>query len=147
MAETNVNQQFFLAGTPDENIKNSTNLSLTPDQLLQLGTSKLIEISKTISNPFWKQVLSAAHLVSEGMLFTYPSKVTTSPIFYNPRIVRKKVLKPRDFPEIDPNVTVAHFLHPGTNELMDWEDFCVRYNSRISQIKFTDIRYISYPIQ
>ena len=38
--------------------------------------------------------------------------------------------------------TMADFFYPGTNDFMDWNDFCTRYNVIISNEKFTNIRYI-----
>ena len=123
-------------------IKDSTNLIITSDEFLQLGSSKISEIAKKLTNPFWRQVLGSVKAITDGMLFSSPHKIISSPFFNNPKIVRKKTVKPTDFPEIEPHFTICHFLYPGTNDLMTWEDFCSRYNSRISRIKFIDIRYI-----
>ena len=52
------------------------------------------------------------------------------------------MLKPADFPEIQATTTLAKFFHPNTNTLMQWNDFCTRYDIQISEEKFINIRYI-----
>ena len=74
--------------------------------------------------------------------FSYPEKIIDSPLFHNPLVVRNRVLKPIDFPEISALTTLANFFHPNTNVLMQWNDFCTRYNIQISEQKYIDIRYI-----
>jgi hypothetical protein len=52
------------------------------------------------------------------------------------------VIKYNHFPEISNKIeTVADFFYPGTNNIMQYNDFCVRYNCVISVEKFIDIRY------
>ena len=116
--------------------------SVSASQLLQLGASKLVEISKRLSNPFWKQVLWSSLPITEGAAFCFPEKIISSPFFYNPLVVRIRVVKPTDFPEINkPELSLANFFYPGTNVVMEYNDFCNRYEIDISQEKFIDIRY------
>ena len=119
-----------------------TNTNLTICQLMQLGASKLVEISKKLSNPFWKEVLKSSHSISVGMLFCFPQKLIYSPLFYNPLVVRNRVVKPTDFPElIRVGNNLSNFFYPGTNNLMEYDDFKTRFGIDISQEKFIDVRY------
>ena len=124
-----------------ENISTSTNLSVTICELLSLGASKISEIAKKISNPFWKQVLGTAFPVASNYIFCHPEKIIESPFFFNPQIVRRRPINFRDFPEISPASTMADFLYPGSNIIMEWNDYCTRYNIQIDREKFIDIRY------
>ena len=125
-----------------ENISKYVNYQISACELLELGASKLLEISKCVKNPFWKQVLGTAVPITQGSAFCYPEKILASPFFSNPLIVRNKIVKPRDFQEIANFIsTIADFYYPGTNIIMNWDDFCTRYNVVISNEKFTDIRY------
>ena len=118
------------------------NYKISACELLQLGASKLVEISKSLKNPFWKQVLGSAILMCQEAAFSYPEKIIDSPFFHNPLVVKNRVLKPSDFPEIQATTTLAKFFHPNTNTLMQWNDFCTRYDIQISEEKFINIRYI-----
>ena len=91
-------------------IKDTINLDVTADGFLQLGAARITEIAKKIGNPFWKQVLGSVKAITEGMLFCSPHKINSSPFFYNPKILRKRIIKPTDFPDIDPHFTICHFL-------------------------------------
>ena len=113
-------------------------------EILQLGASKLNQISKLLKNSFWKQVLGTAIEITEGAAFCFPEKLLTSPFFHNNLVLRNnKVIKERDFPEIVGRIsTLSDFYYQGTNQIMQWEDFCERYASHISNEKFIDIRYV-----
>ena len=51
-------------------------------------------------------------------------------------------MKHNDYPEIAEIVeTVADFFYPGTNTLMQYNDFIQRYNCNISEEKYVDARY------
>ena len=118
------------------------NYEVSACELLQLGASKLVEISKRIKNPFWKQVLFSTLPLTENAIFYYPEKILNTPFFFNPLVVRNRVIKPTDFPElVIPALLLAHFYYPGTNTLMNWNDFQTRYGIVISHDKFIDIRY------
>ena len=116
--------------------------NLTVTDILQLGGSKLAEISKKLYNPFWKQVFYTAIPMTEGILFAYPEKILSSPLFYNPFVVRQRIVKPADFPElVMPGITLSYFFYQGTNIFMDWEYFKTHYGIEITYEKFIDIRY------
>ena len=125
-----------------QEISQVINKTLLPCELLQLGASKLNEISKSLKNPFWKQVLASTVPMVEGSAFCNPEKLTASPFWYNPLITRNRVVKYNEFPEISDKIeTVADFLYVGTNNIMQYNDFIVRYNCNITEIKYIDIRY------
>ena len=91
---------------------------------MQLGASKLVEISKKISNTFWKQVLQSTLPITVGTIFSFPQKLIISPLFYNPLVVRNRVVKPSDFPELSKlGSNLSNFFYPGTNILMEYNDF------------------------
>ena len=118
------------------------NYQISVTDLLSLGASKLLEVSKGLKNPFWKQVLSATTPLTLGSTFCYPEKILNSPFFNNPLIVRRRPITTRDFPELNTKVSImADFFYPGTKVLMEWNDFCTRYNVLISNEKFIDIRH------
>ena len=118
------------------------NYQISVTDLLSLGASKLLEVSKGLRNPFWKQVLSATTPLTFGSTFCYPEKILNSPFFNNPLIVRRRPITTRDFPELNTKVSImADFFYPGTKVLMEWNDFCTRYNVLISNEKFIDIRH------
>ena len=71
-----------------ENISKYVNYQISACELLELGASKLLEISKCVKNPFWKQVLGTAVPITQGSAFCYPEKILASPFFSNPLIVR-----------------------------------------------------------
>ena len=123
-----------------QEISTILNINLLPCDLLKLGSAKLNEIAK--KNPFWKQVLAATVPISEGSSFCNPEKFSDTPLWYNPLIKRNNVIKYNDFPEIAHKIeTVADFFYPSTNNIMQYNDFCARYNCVISEEKFIDIRY------
>ena len=113
-------------------------------ELLQLGASKLHQISKLLKNNFWKQVLGTAIQITEGAAFCYPEKIISSPFWHNTLVLRNnKTIKESDFPEIVGKVfTLSDLFYPGTNKIMEWVDFCERYACNISHNKFIDVRYI-----
>ena len=119
-----------------------TNLNLQPSDLLELGACKINEISKRINNIFWKQVLGTVTPMVEGYLFCNPEKLTASTFWYNPLIKRNNVVKYNNFPEISVKIqTVADFFYSNSNTIMQYEDFCTRYDTDISVEKYIDIRY------
>ena len=125
-----------------QEISQILNQNISPCQLLQLGACKLNEIAKKLKNNFWKQVLAAALPIVERSAFCNPAKLTTSPLWYNPLIRRNGVIKYNDFPEISDKIqTVAEFFYIGTNTIMQYNDFCERYDCNISELKYIDIRY------
>jgi hypothetical protein len=140
LGQTSSINSGFLAKNSVKNVSKITNYPLT--ELLELGACKLAEISRKIENLFWKQVLGTAMPITLGAAFCYPEKIPSSPFFFNPLIIRQRPVSFRDFPEISNLVSyVADFFYPGTNNLMEWNDFCNRYNVIISHEKFIDIRY------
>ena len=112
--------------------------------ILQLGASKLNQIAKHLKNEFWKQVFSTAIELTEGAAFCHPEKLLTSPFLHNNLVLRNnKVIRERDFPELAGIVsTLSDFYYPGTNQIMQWAEFCERYRCNISEEKFIDIRYV-----
>ena len=52
-------------------------------EILQLGASKLLQMSKQLKNEFWKQVFSSVIDIFEGAAFSYPEKLLSSPFFHN----------------------------------------------------------------
>ena len=118
--------------------------SISIFDLLQLGASKLTQISKLLKNNFWKQVLGTAIQITEGAAFCYPERIITSPFWHNPLVQRNnKVIKESDFPEVVGKIsTLSDLFYPGTNKIMEWAHFCERYAVNISFDKFLDIRYI-----
>ena len=112
-----------------------------PD-LLQCGVSKLQSVSKEMHNPFWKQVLACTKIIADGALDLYPEKIMQSPLYHNPAIIRRRPIKPTEFPELGSlGLSLSNFHHQGTNELMSWEDFQTRHNINISYEKYIDIRF------
>ena len=110
--------------------------------IFQLGATKIAEISKSLYNQFWKQVFSTAPLITEGALFTFPEKIISSPLFHNPQVLRQRVIKPTNFPElVQPGITLSYFFYPGTNIIMEWEDFKTRHNIEIDYEKYIDLRF------
>ena len=110
--------------------------------LLQLGQSYLNEISKSIKNPFWKQVLNSVALVLEGSAFCSPQKLIDFSFWHNPLVKRARVIKYNDFPELKGKIsTIADFFTPGTNTFTTHEQFCDRFNVEMSIDKFIDIRF------
>ena len=93
-------------------ISRAQNQSLSTTQLLQLGPSLLLNISKKIKNIFWKQVLLSAVNMTEGAIFTFPEKIGNSSFWYNPFIKRNnKFLVPGNFPQIAGSVnTLSDFF-------------------------------------
>ena len=125
-----------------KNVSKVTNNTLTVSELLQLGATKLAEISRKIQNPFWKQVLSTAMPITLGAAFCFPENFSSSPFFYNPLVTRQRPVGFGIFPEITNTVSyIADFFYPGTNNIMEWNDFCNHYNVIISQEKYIDIRF------
>ena len=113
-------------------------------QILELGPSKISQISKKLKNIFWRQVFETAIPVTEGAIFCYPEKFIISSFWHNPLVKRKnKPIKETDFPEIVGKIaTLSDLLSPGSNVIMEWNEFCLRYQSNISHEKYIDIRYI-----
>ena len=110
--------------------------------LLQLGVGKIKEISKYLKNSFWKQVLMFTAPVVEGCIFSNPGKIINSPFWHNPLIIRSRMIKYTDFPEISNHInTIADFYYHGTNSFMQPNDFQERFNCVISEEKYVDIRY------
>ena len=136
-----LNTQSFWPRIVLHNISKILNRKVSACDLLQLGSSKLVEISKQLKNPFWKQALHSATVVTEGAAFCYPEKIIDSPFFYNPLVIRNRAVKPADFPEIAPSATLATFFYPYTNTLMERNDFCNKNIVEISEEKYLDIRY------
>ena len=125
-----------------QDISNFMTQNLTVSDLLQLGIAKIKDISKNLENTFWKQVLMSTAPLVEGYIFSNPGKIINSPLWYNPLIIRPRIIKYGDFPEISNHVnTLADFFYPGTNEYMQLEDFQERFNCVISEEKYVDIRY------
>ena len=119
-----------------------TRVGVSVSQLLQMGASKFLEISKLLRNPFWKQVFQTIPHLTEGAAFCYPEKVITSPFFNNPLVVRNRPIKTSDFPElVIPEISLAHFYYPNSNQIMELEDFRSKYELNISFEKYVDIRY------
>ena len=112
--------------------------------ILQFGQAKLNLIAKSLKNNFWKQVFFSAADLIEGATFCFPEKLLTLPFMHNNFIMRNnKTIRDRDFPEIINKVsTISDFYTPGTNQLLQWQDFCKLFNCNISEEKYIDIRYI-----
>ena len=52
-----------------------------------------------------------------GFVFSHPEKLTYAPFWHNPIIVRNRVIKYRDYPEIAGKIeTVGDFFYAGSNE-------------------------------
>ena len=120
------------------------NSPLTSTDILQLGPALLGKIGKKLKNKFWQQVLFSAMNVTEGAIFCHPEKLSVSPFWHNPFIRRNnKVIQFNDFPEISTAIsTLSDFFYPCTNEIMNKDDFCSKYNLEIDNNKYIDIRYI-----
>ena len=118
--------------------------NMTISDIVQLGASKLKQISKSLKNNFWKQVFSSVTDITEGASFCCPEKLLSSPFLYNNLVLRNnKVINERVFPELTGIVsTLSDFYLPGTNQLMEWEEFKNYWNCNISREKFIDIRFI-----
>ena len=57
-------------------------------------------------------------------------------------MIRNRVVKPSDFPELSRlGSNLSNFFYPGTNNLMEYNDFKTRFDIEISQEKFIDVRY------
>ena len=69
-----LNTQSFWPKLVLKNISSTLNYKISACELLQLGASKLVEISKSLKNPFWKQVLGSAIVMCQGAAFSYPEK-------------------------------------------------------------------------
>ena len=71
--------------------------------------------------------------VTEGAIFCHPEKLSVSPFWHNPFIRRNnKVIQFNDFPEISTAIsTLSDFFYPCTNEIMNKDDFCSKYNLEI----------------
>ena len=120
-----------------------TNEDMESCDLLRQGAARINDISKNITNMFWKQVLSSTVPMVAGFIFSQPEKLTFVPFWSNPLIVRNRVIKYRDYPEIVGKVEmVGDFFYAGSNQLMSYDDFIERYNCFISLEKYIDIRYI-----
>ena len=114
----------------------------TGSDLLQLGTSNLNKLSKSIKNPFWKQVFVSAVPIAEGSMFCNPEKFLDTSFWFNPFVKRANVIKYNDFPELaNKIITLGDFFIPGTKTFMSYENFCHRYTCNISREKYIDIRF------
>ena len=92
-----------------------------------MEASKIVAISKGLNNQFWKQIFNTTPLITEGTMFTFPEKILFSPLFHNPQVLRQKVVKPTDFSELFlPGIMLSYFFYPGTNIIMEWEDFKIK---------------------
>ena len=110
--------------------------------LMQHGCCVINDISKRISNPFWKQVLGTALPVMQGSIFTHPEKILFSPLFMNPLILRNKPVRPKDFPELAEKIDLlADLFYPGTNNFMEFDDLCARFDVTLSLEKYIDLRF------
>ena len=120
------------------------NQPLDPSQLLQLGPAMLHNMSKKLTNTFWQQVLMSAQKIAEGAIFTFPEKVGCSSFWHNPIIKRNnKVLAPTNFPVIAGSVsTISDFFYPCTNQIMDKNDFCNKYNLQVNENYYIEMRFI-----
>ena len=120
------------------------NQPLNPSQLLQLGPAMLHNMSKKLTNKFWQQVLMSAQKIAEGAIFTFPEKVGSSSFWHNPIIKRNnRVLAPTNFPVIAGSVsTISDFFHPCTNQIMDKNEFCNKYNLQVSENDYIEMRFI-----
>ena len=125
-----------------QEISNIMGKNTTISDLLQLGVTKLSEISKNIKNPFWKQVLVSISLVTEGSAFCYPEKILDHSFWHNPLVKRAKIIKYSDFPELKNKInTLADFFIPYTNTIMSYGHFCEKYSVQLSVEKYIDIRF------
>ena len=79
-----LNTQSFWPRIVLHNISKILNRKVSACDLLQLGSSKLVEISKQLKNPFWKQALHSTTVVTEGAAFCYSEQMKDIPFFYNP---------------------------------------------------------------
>ena len=114
----------------------------TGSDLLQLGTSNLNKLSKSIKNPFWKQVFASTVPIAEGSMFCNPEKFLDTSFWFNPFVKRANVIKYNDFPELaNKIITLGDFFIPGTKTFMSYENFCHRYTCNISREKYIDIRF------
>ena len=123
---------------------------ITPCQLFELGPAKLCNLSKSLKNKFWAQVLQSTVPIIEGEIFCRPEKLPLSPVWHNPMIRRNnKVLRPEDFPEISSKIsTLSSFYYPGTNKFMELQDFRDKYCDNFCNLRFIDLRYcISLALQ
>ena len=113
-------------------------IELSITDILKLGSSRLYQVSKQVKNEFWKQVFGSIVSITEGAAFCFPEKLISSPFFHNNLVLRNnKVLKVADFPELSEKVeTLSDFYKPGTNTLLQWADFCDRFQCNISEEKF-----------
>ena len=65
-----------------------------------------------------------------------------SRLFDNPFVMRNRVVKPTDFPELGSlGSSLSFFYYPGTNIIMNWQDFMTRHSMQIAEEKYIDIRY------
>ena len=111
-------------------------------RLIELGSSKLNEISKKIKNPFWRQILASAFPIVQKAAYTFPEKIINSPLFANPLVLRNRPVKHSDFPELVNKIrTLADLFYPSTNKFMDHVDLCVHYDIVFSLEKFIDLRF------
>ena len=118
------------------------NYKISICQMFQLGASRLVEISKKLTNPFWKQVLQSTFPMTNCAVFNFPQKLINCPLFYNPLVIRARVVKPTDFPELRTlGSCLSNFFYPGTNLLMEYDDFKNRFSLDISQEKYIDLRH------
>ena len=113
-------------------------------EILQLGASKLLQMSKQLKNEFWKQVFSSVIDIFDGAAFSYPEKLLSSPFFHNNLILRNnKAVKESNYPELKGKISsISDFFIPETTQIMQWADFCERRACNISEQKYIDIRYV-----
>ena len=91
----------------------------------QSSPKTISTISRSIKNPFWKQVLGSITPIMQGALFCFPEKLVNAPFWDNKYILRnERPISKNHFP-IWSNIIkkVADFFHPGTARLLNREEW------------------------
>ena len=107
-----------------------TNIS----DILQLGPSRLVQVSKQLKNNFWKGVFGTIGKIYAGAAFCFPEKILNMTFLHNNLVLRNnKIIKENNYPELTGKVsTLSDFYSHSTTHLMPWADFCERYDRNIN---------------
>ena len=64
------------------------------EKFIKLGPEYILKVNKTISNPFWNNVLEAAYGVLEQQTFLNSEQILTTPLWYNSKLLSDQLFIP-----------------------------------------------------
>ena len=124
-------------------INDITGEALDKNDILEMGQSKLLALSKKIQNKFWREVFRTAAPVIEGAVFCHPEKILLGSFWDNPLVTKNRPLKKIDFSEISDKVVYFQDLFKvGSNDLLSKAEIEEKCDTMLSQETYIELSYI-----